>query len=112
VTVAGEVKFVPVSVTVTVLPRVAEFGASDVNVGFAGAGTFTVKDCAALLPALVVTVTLCAPVDAVALITNVAVIFVPLTTVTPVAETPLPPMATAAPARKLEPVSVTETLVP
>jgi hypothetical protein len=44
--------------------------------------------------------------------TNVAVIRVALTAVTPVAETPLPLMATAAPAWKLEPASVTETLVP
>jgi hypothetical protein len=58
VTVAGEVKLVPLSVTVTVLPRVAAFGVSDASVGLAGAGAFTVNDWAALLPALVVTVTL------------------------------------------------------
>jgi hypothetical protein len=42
-TVAGDVKLVPVSVTFTVAPRGAAFGASDVKVGFAG-GVFTVKD--------------------------------------------------------------------
>ena len=37
-TVAGEVKFVPFSVTVTLAPRDAAFGCSDVNVGLTGAG--------------------------------------------------------------------------
>ena len=89
---------VPVSVTMTVLPRVAALGESDVSVGLTGAGALTVKDWAALLPALVVTMTLWAPVEAVAAIAKVAVIRVALTTVTPVAETPLPPIATVAPA--------------
>jgi hypothetical protein len=37
-TVAGEVKFVPFSVTVTLAPRDTALGASDVKVGFTGAG--------------------------------------------------------------------------
>jgi hypothetical protein len=98
VTVAGVVKLVPVSVTVTVLPRVAAFGDIDVSVGLSGRGALTVKDWAALFPALVVTMTLWTPVEAVAAMTNVAVIREALTIVTPVAETPLPPIATVAPA--------------
>jgi hypothetical protein len=43
--------------TFTVAPRVAAFGASELRVGFTGAGAETVKDWAALVPALVVTVT-------------------------------------------------------
>ncbi len=111
-TVAGEVKFVPFSVTVILAPRDAAPGASDVRVGFTGAGAFTVKVWAALLPAVVATVTLRAPTAAVAAITNVAVSLVELATVTPVTETPVPLTATVVPGRKLDPASVTATLVP
>ena len=50
-------KFVPLSVTVTVAPRAAEFGVNELNAGFK-TGAFTVNDCAALVPPLVVTATL------------------------------------------------------
>jgi hypothetical protein len=52
------VKFAPLSVTVTVAPRAAEFGVSELNAGLTSTGAFTVNDCAALVPPLVVTVTL------------------------------------------------------
>ena len=112
VTLAGEVKFVPVSVTVILAPRDAALGASDVRVGFTGAGKFTVKGCAALVPALVEMVTLRAPMTALEAMTNVAVTLLELTTVTPVTETPVPLIATVAPAWKLEPLRVTATFVP
>ena len=74
VTEAGLWKLVPVSVTVTVAPRGAPLGASDVRVGFADTGAVTVNDCGALTPAPVETVTLRAPVAAAAPMLKVAVI--------------------------------------
>lgn len=111
VTLAGDVKFVPLSVTVSLAPRDAALGASDVKVGFVGA-VFTVKGSAALLPAVVAAVTLRAPLAAVAAMTKVAVSLAELTTETPVTETPVPLTAIVVPGRKFEPASVTATLVP
>ena len=111
-TVAGEVKFVPVSVTVTVAPRRAALGASEDSVGLGAGAALTVKDWAALVPPLVVTVTLWEPVAAVGAMTKVAVMRAELTTVTLATDTPAPPMAMVAPGLKLDPVSVTGTLAP
>jgi hypothetical protein len=111
-TVAGALKFVPTSVTATVAPRPPAFGAIELNVGFATTGAFTVNTCAPLVPVLVDTVTLRVPTAADAAIVNVAVICVALTTATFVASTPVPLIPTVAPAWKLDPASVSETLVP
>jgi hypothetical protein len=72
-----------------------------------------VKVTAPLVPPAVLTVTLRAPVAAVALITSVAVSDVPLVTFTEVPVTPAPLIATVvAPEIKLVPANVTGTLVP
>jgi hypothetical protein len=70
-TVAPETKFVPVRVTGTLAPWTPVAGLTDVNVG---AGGLTVKTTAALVPPLVVTVTLAAPGVALAAMVDVAVI--------------------------------------
>jgi hypothetical protein len=70
-TVAPETKFVPVRVTGTAVPWTPVDGLTDVNVG---AGGFTVNTAAALVPPLVVTVTLAEPSAALAAMVNVAVI--------------------------------------
>lgn len=111
-TVAGAVKCVPVSVTLTLLPRVPEFGVSELSTGFAAGAGFTVKETLPLVPPRPVTVTLRAPVEALAAIANVAVILVELATVMFDSVTPLPLTATVAPLAKLDPVSVTATFVP
>jgi hypothetical protein len=67
---------------------------------------------AMLVPALVATVTLLAPVAAVPEIVNVAVICVALVTVTALTVIPLFPGFTVAPATKFVPVRVTDTAVP
>ena len=64
------------------------------------------------MPPAVVTVTVRAPVAAVASITKFAVSDVPLPTTTVLAVTPVPLTATVAPATKLVPVSVTGTVAP
>ena len=112
VTVAPAVKFAPVRVTVTVAPRAAEFGESEARAGLADTGAVTVNDWDALVPAVVVMVTLRVPVAAAAAMAKVAVMVVELTTARLVADTPAPEMATAAPGWKLAPVSVTATLEP
>ena len=72
-------KFVPVRVTGTLAPWTPLAGAIAVRVG---AAALTVKTTGAVVPPVVVTVTLRAPVVAVAAMVNVAVIWVALTTVT------------------------------
>ena len=67
---------------------------------------------APLVPPDVVTVTLAAPVVALAAMTNVAVICVALTTVTLFTVTPELLTLTVAPATKFVPVNVTGTLFP
>jgi hypothetical protein len=69
-----------------------------------------VKVAPLLVPALVVTVTVRAPVAADALTVNVAVIWLALTTLTPDTETPEPLALMEAPAAKFVPASVTGTL--
>jgi hypothetical protein len=76
-------------------------------------GALIVKVTGPLVPACVLTVTLRAPVAALASITSVAVSDVPLVTFTDVPVTPVPLIArVVAPATKLVPVNVTGTLVP
>jgi hypothetical protein len=107
--VAPVTKFVPASVTDTAVPCAPLFGLSVVRVG---AGGFTVNGTPLLVPPLVVTVTLLAPVAAVPEIVNVAVICVELTTVRPLTVIPLLPGLTVAPVTKLVPVTVTGTVAP
>jgi hypothetical protein len=73
---------------------------------------FTVNVCALVVPPVVVTVTLCAPVVAFAATAKVAVIDVALATVTLLAVMPLPLTARVAPVAKFVPVNVTAMLVP
>ena len=108
-TVAPATKLVPVRVTGTLVPCTPLAGLTDVSMG---AGGFTVKPTALLVPPLVVTVTFAAPVAAAAPMVSVAVIWVELTTVTLLAVTPGLLTATVAPATKFVPARVTGTLVP
>ena len=71
----------------------------------------TVKTTAAVVPAEVVTVTLRAPVVAVAAIVKVAVIWVALTTMTLLTVTAVEETVTVAPETKFVPVRVTGTVV-
>jgi hypothetical protein len=68
---APATKFVPVSVTGTLVPWTPLAGLTEASVG---AGGFTVNTTALLVPPLVVTVTFAAPVAALAALVNVAVI--------------------------------------
>ena len=77
-----------------------------------GAGGLTVKGCAPLVPAAVVTVTFRAPTAAAASSTKLVVKDVGLVTLTVLTVTPAPPVTVVAPATKLVPVSVTGTVVP
>jgi hypothetical protein len=78
-----------------------------------GAEALTMNITGPLVPFAVVTVTFRTPKAADALITSVAVSDVGLVTLTDVAVTPVPLVATVvAPATKLVPVNVTGTLVP
>ena len=85
-----------------------------VSVGVPGAGGgLTVKVCAPLVPAAVVTVTERAPAAAAGSSTKLAVSDVLLPTTTVLTVTPAPLTATVvAPTTKLVPVSVTASVVP
>ena len=107
----GLVKFVPVRVTFTDVPSAPLEGVIDVSVGTPLA-LFTVKATVLLVPPLVVMEILRAPVVALAAIFSVAVICVPLTTVTLLTVIPPPVTPTVAPAIKPEPAKVTFTAVP
>ena len=109
VTVAPARKFVPVRVTGTVAPWAPLDGAMAVRVG---AALLTVKTTAPLVPPAVVTVTLRAPVAALAEIVRVAVIWVGPTTVMLLTVTPVEETVMVAPAAKLAPVRVTGTVAP
>ncbi len=76
------------------------------------AGALTVKATGPLVPFAVVTVTLCPPVAAAELMTNVAVIEDELKTAGTVTVMPIPATAIVAPEMKPVPVSVTGTLAP
>ena len=103
------VRFVPVRLTSTDVPRDPETGLIDVSVA-----PLTVNGRVPLFPPGVVTRTLCAPRLALVAITNVAVMLVELTTLVPVTVMPVPDVKlTADPVVvKFVPVSVTATLVP
>ena len=73
---------------------------------------FTVNTAALLVPPLVVTVIFAAPSAALAVMVNVAVIWIPLTTVTLPSVIPGLLTATVAPETKFEPARVTGTLLP
>ena len=107
--VAPERKFAPVRVTGTLEPCTALAGVMEVRLG---AAALTVKTAAAVVPPVVVTVTLRAPNVAVAAIDSVAVICVALTTATSLTVTPVEETATVAPETKFVPVRVTGTLTP
>jgi hypothetical protein len=103
-------RLVPVRVTGTLVPRVPELGAIELNVG-----PCTVNVAMPLVPPGVVTVTFLEPRAAFVppAITKVAVMEVELTTVTPLIVTPVPEIPTVVPlVVKLVPVKVTGTLVP
>src|SRR4051794_27457222 len=85
----AEVKFVPVSVTLTDVPLAPLDGVIEVSVGTLLAAV-TVKPAVLLVPPVVVTETLEAPGVALAAIVSVAVALVPLTTDTFETEMPLP----------------------
>jgi hypothetical protein len=109
-TVAPATKFVPVRVADAVVPCAPLSGLTVVRVG---GGGFTVNGTPLLVPPLVVTVTLLAPVAAVPEIVNVAVICVVLATVTLLTAIPLLlGLTVVAPVTKFVPVSVTDTAAP
>jgi len=109
-TVAPLVKFVPVSVTGTDVPRVPEVGLIEVRVG---GGAFTMVNVTLLVvPEGVTTDTFRAVRLAPAEIVNVAVTVESFTTVKPLAVTPPPDTFTAVAPVSRVPVRVTETDVP
>jgi hypothetical protein len=100
-------KFVPVSVTATVLPCAPPPGRMLVSVG----GPTTVNGTVPLVPAEFETLTFCAPGTAFAAMVKVAVIVVGLTTA--VLETVMPVgTLIVEPGKKLLPVSVTVNVPP
>jgi len=107
--VTGATKFVPVRVIGVLLDCEADEGLIDVNVG---EGCATVKLTVPLVPLDVITLTLWPPSVATLVILKVALIWVLLTTDTPLAVTPEPAMLTVTGATKLVPFSVTGTLAP
>ena len=107
VTEVAPVRPVPAKVTFTCVPRDAEAGLIDVSVA-----PRTVNGSVVLVPPGVLTLRLCVPKVALPAITNVAVICVELTTVTPVAVIPLPAVMLVPLVVKFVPVRVTPTLRP
>src|SRR4029077_13289039 len=87
-------------------------GLIPVRVGAGGVGRLTVNGTGAEVPPVVLTVTLVAPVAALAVIVKVAVIWVVLATTMLVTVTPELVTFTPAPATKFVPVKVTFTVVP
>ena len=110
VTANVPVRFVPVNVTVTAVPRAPDVGLIDVSVG--GGGAVIVNVTGLLTPPGVETVTFLAPRVAKLAMAKVAVTLVSLTTVTLLTVTPVPVMFTANVPVRLVPVSVTGTEVP
>jgi len=106
-TCVAEVKFVPVSVTLTDVPLAPLEGVTEASVGRVLAAV-TVNDVELLVPPAVVTETLEAPSVAPAAIVSVAVALVPLTTDTLDTVIPLPLLMVMG-ATKPVPVRVTGT---
>ena len=102
-------KFVPVSVSLTVVPCAPMTALSEVSVG---AGGLTVKATALVVTPREVMLTFCMPSVALAAITKLAVIEVGLATVTLFAVIPVPPNEMVAGAKKFVPVRVTGTVEP
>ena len=88
VTPVAPVRFVPVKVTSTTVPRTPVGGAIEVNVG--AGGTTTVKVTALLVPPGAVTVTFLAVPAAPPVMVKVALTWLSLTTVRPLTVTPPP----------------------
>jgi len=107
-TVAPEAKFVPVNVTVAVLPCVPLEGDSDTSDGVALTVKFTLPE----VPPEVVTDRARAPSVAPDAMVRFAVMVEAFTTVTCDTLTPVPLTATVAPATKFVPVNVTAAAVP
>ena len=106
IAVEPEIKFVPVSSTVRVVPCVEEFGVMPLRLGAAGTVTLNVTE--PLLPATVETEISRFPVGAVGAIVNIAVSVVLFTTLMALAVTPVPEMVIdVPPLMKFVPVSVT-----
>jgi hypothetical protein len=103
------VRFVPVRVTGTVVPRPPVLGAIEDSVGDNGLSTVNVVVGA---PIGVFTVTVLVESVAVAVMLNVAVIVVEFTTVIPLTVTPVPDTVTEVAPPRLVPVRVTGTLLP
>jgi len=103
VMVAPAERLVPFIVSVTVVPACAEPGLMELTV----AGEVRVKTTGDVELEPFETVTLRAPVVAELATAKLAVIWVALTTLTPLTVTPLPETATVAPLAKLVPVRVT-----
>ena len=99
------VKFVPVRVTGTDLPRTPVLGATEVSVGIGGA--ITVNASVFVAPIGVVTLTFLRVRPAVAEIVNVAVAVMSLTTVSPLTVIPPPTPVIAVAPVKPRPVKVT-----
>lgn len=110
-TVAPAMKFVPVRVTFTAVPCMPLLGVTEVRVGVLCAAV-TVKVSMLLVPPLVTTQVLCAPVATVEEMLYVAVICVGLTTTMLVWVSPLPCRWTCDAEVKFVPVRVTLTEVP
>jgi hypothetical protein len=109
-TVAPARKFVPVSVSLIVLPAIAVAG---LRLASVGAAAVTVNVPPLVVPPAVVTVTVRAPSVALPLTDSCAVAVVGLCTVTLTTTTPSPLTVTfVPPAMKLDPVTVTARLVP
>jgi hypothetical protein len=104
------VRFVPMRVTGTVIPRWPELGAIDAKVGTGGVTTVNVT--VLVVPPGAVTLTFLAVSAAFAAITNDAVTVVALTAVTPVTDIPAPETFTAVAPVRLVPVRVTGTVSP
>src|SRR5712692_10293376 len=101
-------KFVPVSVTPTAVPAIPQLGLSPVSVGAPAEAELTVNVTPLLVPPAVVTLTLCPPTGAPAVMANVAVTCVAVAT-TLLTVMPLSALI-VAPVR-LVPVSVTVVMV-
>jgi len=110
-TVVPATKLEPVKVTLTAEPGMPLFGETELSVGGVEPA-FTVNPTALLVPPVVLTVTLSAPVVAPAATVKVAVICVALTRVTLLAATPDPTIEMDAPDTKFVPVRVTLTAEP
>jgi hypothetical protein len=108
--VPAAVKFMPLKVTGTLVPRKPEAGVIELSMGVPG--TTTVNVTGVVVPAGEVTVTFLAVSAAVGEMVKVAVTVVSLTTAMPLTVMPPPDTLTAVAPVRLMPVRVTDSLVP